>query len=277
MRMELDNKIVLVTGGAGGIGSAVVRMMAEAGAHVIATDRFATAPDGLTSTSIEYQQLDVADEAAWHRVVQGIEQRFGRVDVLVNAAGTEGDQQHNTVISTTLADWRRVHSINLDGTFLGCRAVIPLMEKATRGSIVNVSSVASYFPMPFHCAYGSSKAAVQQFTKSVAAWGTRNGNRIRCNSVHPGLVRTDMLRKMAAQRAARDGLTVDESISAHAKSAIPLGTAAEPEDIANQILYFASDLSGQVTGTDVCVDGGWALAVGGWQRRLESLVGSIDQ
>jgi len=273
MRVDLADKLALVTGGAGGIGSATARLLVEAGARVVAMDRLERMPASLANLPLEYRQLDVTDELAWAELVMAVDAEHGRIDMLVNAAGIEGDQGRNTIASTTLEDWRRVHAINLDGTFLGCRSVMPVMERAGHGAIVNVSSVASYFPMPFNCAYGSSKAAVQHLTRSVAAWGSRNGHRIRCNSVHPGLVRTDMLRSIAAAGALRDGLSADAAIDQHARSAIPLGRAAEPEDVARQILYLSSDLAGQVTGADFRIDGGWTLAAGGWQRRLALLDG----
>lgn len=192
----------------------------------------------------------------------------GGIDILVNAAGIEGDQKNNTIASTTLEDWRRVHAINLDGTFLGCQKVIGVMERKSTGAIVNVSSVASYFPMPFNCAYGSSKAAVQHLTKSVAAWGTRNGNRIRCNSVHPGLIRSRMLFDIVSQRSASAAADAEVAAEALASSAVPLGTLAEPEDVARQIAYLASDEAGQVTGAEFRIDGGWSLVVGGWHTRV---------
>ena len=268
MHKSLEGKVALISGGAGAIGLATARLMTQAGTRVVVADLLDYRPDSMSQLEAEYVRLDVSSESAWEGVVKWVDETYGGVDILVNAAGIEGNQEHNTIASTTLADWKRVHSINLDGTFLGCQKVMPVMERKSTGSIVNVSSVASYFPMPFNCAYGSSKAAVQHLTKSVAAWGTRNGNRIRCNSVHPGLIRSRMLFNIVSQRLPSAAGDAEAAAEALAASAAPLGTLAEPEDIASQIMYLASDEAGQVTGSEFRIDGGWSLVVGGWHTRL---------
>lgn len=262
METRLDGKVALVSGGAGGIGGATARLMAAAGARVILADR-SFADDAAEG---ERHELDVTREEDWARVVAAVVERWGGLHVLVNAAGIEGDQQNNSIVSTTLADWRRVHAVNLDGTFLGCRAVIPAMERQGHGSIVNIASVATAFPMPFNCAYGSSKAAVAHLTRSVAAWGSRHGHRIRCNSVHPGLTRTRMLLNIIGQKMAQPG-DEEAAAEAQARATIPLRTLASPEDIARQVVYLASDDASQVTGAEFRIDGGWSLVSSGWERR----------
>ena len=267
MTARLQGKVALIAGGAGAIGTALARLMSEAGARVVAADLVEKRPESLAGSEVDYVNLDVTDESSWAHAVQTTDKRYGAIHILVNAAGIEGDQEHNTIVSTTLSEWRRVHAVNLDGTFLGCQKVMPVMERLKEGSIVNVSSVATAFPMPFNCAYGSSKAAVQHLTKSVAAWGTRNGNRIRCNSVHPGLIRSRMLFNIVSQRSARAASDPEAAADALAKAVAPLGVLAEPEDIARQIIYLASDDSRQVTGSEFRIDGGWSLIAGGWHSR----------
>ena len=267
MSTSFEGKVALISGSAGAIGMATARLMAKAGARVISADLMDRQPESIDESSFDYVKLDVTSETAWETVVRQIDEQYGAIDILVNAAGIEGDQEHNTIATTTLADWKRVHSINLDGTFLGCQKVMRVMERNSTGSIVNVSSVASYFPMPFNCAYGSSKAAVQHLTKSVAAWGTRNGNRIRCNSVHPGLIRSRMLFNIVSQRSTTAAKNPEAAAEALATAAAPLGTLAEPEDIGRQIVYLASDEASQVTGSEFRIDGGWSLVIGGWHTR----------
>jgi 3(or 17)beta-hydroxysteroid dehydrogenase len=180
--------------------------------------------------------------------------------VLVNAAGIEG-----TVLgpgaspeTTTLEEWRRVHAVNLEGTFLACRAVLPIMKRLGSGSIINVSSMVAYYGSPALTAYGSSKAAVQQFSKTVALHGSRDGMQIRCNSVHPGVIRTRMLESVYEQMGRGAGITAKEAEQSSLK-AIPLGRIGEPDDIAYVIVYLASDEAKYVTGSEFQVDGGQHL------------------
>jgi 3(or 17)beta-hydroxysteroid dehydrogenase len=259
---RLEGKVAMISGGAGGIGAATARRMIAEGARVVIADRAAEGPALARSIGADFVSLDVTSEAEWERAVAETDEKHGGIHILVNGAGIEGDQKNNSILTTSLAEWRRVHAINLDGTFLGCQKVMPVMERQKRGSIINISSIVSFFPTPFNCAYGSSKAAVQHFSKSVALWGARNGNQIRCNSVHPGLIRTRMLLNIVGQRSpeANDAMAATE---AFAKSILPLGALGEPEDVANQILYLASDEAAQVTGCEFRVDGGWSLTVGG--------------
>jgi 3(or 17)beta-hydroxysteroid dehydrogenase len=132
----------------------------------------------------DFLALDVTDEGQWARVVRLADENNGGIHVLVNAAGVEGDLSAGSPETTTYTEWRRVHGINLDGTFLGCRSVLPVMKRMGAGSIINISSIVAYFGSPMSVAYGASKAAVQQFSKSVALHGSRDNKRVRCNSVH---------------------------------------------------------------------------------------------
>lgn len=258
---RVEGKVALVTGGAGGIGAATARLMIREGAVVTIADvtphvRAVAEELGCRSTT-----LDVTSELQWERAVAEIDGTHGRIDVLVNAAGIEGSQTPNPIAGTTLDEWRRVHAVNLDGTFLACRTVLRVMDRQKRGSIVNLCSMASFLTSPTDCAYGSSKAAIQHLSKSVALWGSRGGKQIRCNSVHPGLIRTRMLLSIVNQLAP-DGADAGAMADRMARRMLPLGALGEPEDVAYLILYLASDESRHVTGSEFQIDGGWHLRLG---------------
>jgi 3(or 17)beta-hydroxysteroid dehydrogenase len=256
---RLSGKLALITGGAGGIGEATARLFKEEGARIVLADVAEEYGKKLArELEAEFERLDVTDEGEWTQLVRHIEEQHGRISVLVNAAGVEGNLEAGSPESTSYADWRRVHSINLDGTFLGCRAVLPVMRRGGTGSIINISSIVSYFGSPLSVAYGSSKAAVQQLTKSVALHGSRDGKRVRCNSVHPGVIRTRMLRDIYVAIARKAGITPEEAERANLR-AVPFGEVGEPRDVAYLNLYLASDESRYVTGSEFQVDGGWHL------------------
>ncbi len=258
---RVSSKVALISGGAGGIGAATAALMVKEGAKVVIADMAKNGPEVAKTIGAEFMSLDVTSETQWEHVVHETEKKHGGIDILVNTAGIEGDQVNNSFMATSLAEWRKVHAVNLDGTFLGCQKVMPVMERQKRGSIVNIASMICFFPAPFNIAYGSSKAAVQHLSKSVAAWGARDGNQIRCNSVHPGLIRTRMFLNIAAHRA---GGSNDELAAAEneARAMLPLGALGEPNDVAYLVLYLASDEAAQVTGSEFRIDGGWGLNVG---------------
>jgi 3(or 17)beta-hydroxysteroid dehydrogenase len=257
---RVSGKVALISGGAGGIGAATAALMVKEGAKVVIADLAKNGPEVAKTIGAEFMSLDVTSETQWEHVVHETEKKYGSIDILVNTAGIEGDQVNNSFMATSLAEWRRVHAVNLDGTFIGCQKVMPVMERQKKGSIVNIASMICFFPAPFNTSYGSSKAAVQHLSKSVAAWGARNGNQIRCNSVHPGLIRTRMFLNIASHRAGlNDELSAAEN---EAKAMLPLGALGEPNDVAFLVLYLASDEAAQVTGSEFRVDGGWGLNVG---------------
>jgi NAD(P)-dependent dehydrogenase (short-subunit alcohol dehydrogenase family) len=258
---RVQDKIAIITGGAGGLGSAAARLLAKEGAKVTITDVAETQGNALArQIGADFLSHEVSSEEQWGQVVSAVDRKYGAIHVLVNAAGIEGSQlgPAGTPETTTLEEWRRVHAINLDGTFLGCRAVLPIMKRGGEGSIVNISSIVSFMGTPASAAYGSSKAGVQQLTKSVALHGSRDNKRIRCNSIHPGLIRTRMLDNIYAEFGRSLGRSAEEGQKASAKH-VPLRTIGEPDDIAYMILFLASDESKYVTGSEFMVDGGWHL------------------
>lgn len=185
-------RVAIVTGGAGGIGAAIARRLSAEGNTVVAAD--------ITEDSAgpgSFSRLDVTDAGAWRRVVSEVAGRHGRLDVLVNAAGIQGEVGHATLAECTKENWERVLSVNLTGAFLGCQAALPAMSDG--GAIVNVSSLASFYPTEYNVAYGVSKGGLTQLTKTVAAAAAP---RVRCNSVHPGVIATPMIDQILEATAA---------------------------------------------------------------------------
>lgn len=260
---RMDDKVVLITGGAGGLGDATARRMAEEGAVVVVAD---LADDQGRALADEiggnYVRLNVTDEDEWRKTVAGMRREYGRIDVVVNAAGIEGDMLNGSPESTSLEEWHKVFAVNLDGTFLGCKHVLPIMREARKGAIINVSSVAAYFGTPSNSAYGASKAAVQQLSKTVAIFGARDGMRIRCNSVHPGAIRTKMSDSIYEMLAAAANISKEEARDLTLQD-VPFHDVGEPDDVAYQILYLASDEAKYVTGSEFVVDAGWQLVGAG--------------
>ena len=256
---RVQDKVALITGGAGGLGGSTARLMAREGAKVVIADLADDAGKALAAElGGDYQRLDVTSEDQWQSVVSAVTSKHGRIDVLVNGAGIEGDFVRGSPETTSLEQWRKVLSVNLDGTFLGCKHTLPVMRKAGRGSIVNISSMASFLGTPVNVSYGASKAGVQQLTKSVAVFGSRDGLKIRCNSVHPGVIRTRMLDHIFQQIGQLANVASDEAEQMMLKQ-VPWGEVGEPDDVGYLILYLASDEAKYVTGSEFMVDGGWHL------------------
>ena len=256
---RVQDKIALVTGGAGGLGAAIARLLAKEGAKVVVADVTDAAGEALaTEVGGDFVRLDVSSEADWAAAVASVEAKHGRIDVLVNGAGIEGEVSAASPESTSLAEWCRVLAVNLDGVFLGCRAVLPVMKKTGAGSIINLSSIVAYFGTPHNMAYGASKAAVLQVSKTIALHGSRDGNRIRCNSVHPGIIKTRMVDSIF-DSFSRIFDTTPAGVEQSALRGVPLGMLGEPDDVGYLVLYLASDESRYVTGSEFMVDGGWHL------------------
>lgn len=256
---SFDGKVALVSGGARGIGAATAHALRREGCTVAIGDLSDVGGQELAQElGADFFALDVRREEGWKATVTELLHRWGTVDVLVNAAGIEGDVLAGTLEMTTLAEWHRVLSVNLDGTFLGCREVMPVMQKSGRGAIVNLSSVGSYYPTTQGVAYGASKGAVTQLTKSVALAGGQDGRRVRCNSVHPGMIATRMLTSIRSQLSQREAIGASDAVSDSARR-MPLGAPGTPEDVAALIVFLASDAAAYITGSEFSVDGGWQL------------------
>ncbi|MBK7076848.1 MAG: glucose 1-dehydrogenase [Myxococcales bacterium] len=246
---RVAGKIALITGGASGIGRAAAQRLAAEGATVIVTDRDgpgAAAVAAALGAPHAAATLDVTDEAAWAAVVADAVARHGRLDVLVNSAGIG---RHGDIESTTLADFRLMYRVNVEGTFLGCRAAVGAM-KAHGGAIINLSSVAGLIGVPDLAGYCASKGAVRLLTKSVALHCAKQGYRIRCNSLHPSFIDTPMVDAMAA------ALGDPAAAKAQLGRAAPLGRLGHVDDVTAAILYLASDEGAFVTGAELAIDGG---------------------
>jgi 3(or 17)beta-hydroxysteroid dehydrogenase len=264
MRSKGEGRVVgktaIVTGAASGIGAAIARVLAAEGAAVVLADIDADRGPALAAEFGEpslFRSLDVTDEGAWRDLVLDVGHRFGKVDILVNNAGIGNQAGRTTPESTTLTQWREMLRINSEGVFLGCRFGIEAMRESG-GAIVNIASIASMIPSPPIAAYGFAKAGVEQFTRSVALHCAQAGYRIRCNSVHPGQIRTPMLDGLFAKAAADYGGTSEDMRQAFL-ARIPQGCFGAPEDIAYGVLYLVSEEARHVTGTRLVIDGGMDL------------------
>lgn len=252
---SFKGKVALVTGAASGIGAATARLLAERGATVIAADIAQAPSDALAEANVQYRRLDVTQEGDWRAIVAETCEQHGGLHVLVNSAGTEGNVRDGALEKCSLEDWRRVMRVNLDGTFLGCREVMPVMKRQGGGAIVNLSSLAAYYPTLYSVAYGASKGGVMQLTKTVALTGAQDGARVRCNSVHPGVIATPMIASIASQLASVADASAAASAQRYAQS-IPLGASGTPLQAAELIVFLASDAAGYITGSEFMVDGG---------------------
>jgi len=253
---KLEREVALVTGGASGLGKAIAQRLAADGATVVITD---VQSDLGQTTAIQgrftFLEQNVSEEPHWNRIVGEIEKRFGRLTILVNSAGILGSLEGADPETTSLASWKRIFAVNVEGVFLGCRAAIPAMRRAGSGSIVNLSSIADQLATPHATAYGASKAAVRQLTRSIAQYCAQQKLNVRCNSVHPGMIRTPLLNKAIEEAAQQQSISSDQ-IAAEYKAGIPLGDFTRPEDIAAAVAFLASDDARHVTGTALIVDGG---------------------
>ncbi len=247
---RLDGKVAFISGGARGMGAEEARLFAQEGARVAIGDILDGEGSALEAEINEsggeclFVHLDVTSEANWQDAIAATVSRFGALHILVNNAGIGGIG--GRVEDTAVEDWERVMDINGKGVFLGTKAAIPEMQSAGGGSIINISSqlgiVATDNSSP---QYHASKGAVRILTKSTAIQYATDG--IRANSVHPGPVITAMTERRRANPDEYEQM----------RSRIPLGRFAEPIEIANAVLYLASDESSYVTGSEVVVDGGW--------------------
>lgn len=251
---RVKDKIALVTGAAQGIGRATAELLALEGAQVIITD----IKDDIGKKSATdigknavFYHLDVSQEMEWKDLIEFIRNKYKRLDILVNNAGINGfslGQQDPE--NATLKSWHKVHAINLDSVFLGCKYGISLM-KEYGGSIINISSRSGIVGIPNAAAYASSKAAIRNHTKTVALYCAEKNYNIRCNSLHPATILTAIWDPNLGSDPAKR----EESIVNLTKG-IPLKKMGEPIDVAYAVLYFASDEAKYITGAELNIDGG---------------------
>jgi NAD(P)-dependent dehydrogenase (short-subunit alcohol dehydrogenase family) len=243
----LKGRAALVVGGTRGIGEAIVQRLAGAGARVVTMARTA---DEKAGGGVLVLKGDVSSGADVERVVGEVVGRFGTIDVLVNCAGVV---RRKSVLETTEEDWEFIHAVNVKGVFLACRAVAPVMRKAGRGRIVNITSIAADLALMNRAAYCASKAAVLQLTRCLALeWGPYG---ISVNAVGPGITETPLTRGYLEADPVRKQKMIDKT---------PLRRIATPGDMAGAVLFLASDDAGYITGQTIYVDGGWSVGDYDW-------------
>jgi len=247
--MRLEGKVALISGAASGMGRSTAIRFAKEGAKVMIGDQLDAEGQAVADEIVRangtaaFMHLDVTDEESWRAVVAETVKRFGKLDILVNNAGISGsgvDDLYET------AAWDRLMAVNGRGVFLGTKFAIPEMKKAGGGSIINLSSISGTVGQDgIHVGYNASKGAVRTLTKATAVQHGRDN--IRCNSIHPGL--------MPPMRTS--GRTADPAFRGQMLKGVPMGRFGESDEVANAILFLASDEASYVTGVELAVDGGF--------------------
>jgi 3-oxoacyl-[acyl-carrier protein] reductase len=258
MQIDLAGKIAVVTGASKGIGRAIALELAGAGADLVVCARGRAALDAVAAEirdrgrSVEAITADVATVDGPARVLAGATERFGRIDILVNNAGKGAPKQ---ILDLTEDDWRASFELNFMSAVRSSLGAAPLMRRQGGGRIVNISSRVGRQPDPYFAPYAAAKAALINFTKSLANAFSKDG--ILCNCIVPGLVRTEAVEEAAEKSAAATGKTVAEVYEATLRARpIPVGRLGEPEDIAGLVVFLASDRASWITGSTFTVDGG---------------------
>jgi 3(or 17)beta-hydroxysteroid dehydrogenase len=247
---RLENKVVLLSGGASGIGAETARQVVREGGKAVLADRDEAKGRALAAelgASAHFVPLDVTQEASWQSAVAATLERFGALHGLLNAAGIG---VRNSIEDCTLEEFRRVNDVNSLGTFLGCKTAIPAMKDSGGGSIVNISSVLGLRGAAYAMAYCASKGAVRTLTKSVALHCAQMKYDIRCNSVHPGYIDTPMIApRLDETQGNMSGRQALEEMH-------PLGRLGRADEVASMILFLLSDESTFSTGSEFICDGG---------------------
>jgi NAD(P)-dependent dehydrogenase (short-subunit alcohol dehydrogenase family) len=248
---RLTGKTAIVTGGASGIGEATSRLFVEHGAKVVIADIDEKKGKALeadlkkkSKDAAIFRRLNVVDEANWNSVVAEVMSLWGRLDIVVNNAGMSGAKGRAVVEDTIVENWNEVFAVNSTGVMLGTKVSIPAMRKNGGGSVINISSIFGLVGSPAGAAYHASKGAARIFTKAAAVQYAKD--KIRVNSVHPGFTDTPMTLDIHSRPEVHRA-RIEQT---------PLGRMGQPEDIANGILYLASDESSWVTGAELVIDGG---------------------
>lgn len=247
--MRFRDKVVMVTGAASGFGRAMAARFAEEGAKVVLGDvledegRDVTAQVVASGGAARFVRLDVSSEVEWKNATMAALAEFGTIDVLVNNAGISGTAFPDVL---GIEAWHRLMSVNATGAFLGTHFVVPIMQRAKRGVIINMSSISAVIGQKnVHFAYNASKASLRLLTKATAVQFGRDG--IRCNSVHPGLM----------QPMRTSGNVKDPAVRAKYIERIPMGRSGETEEVVKPVLFLASDDASYISGVELYVDGGY--------------------
>ena len=250
---RVQDKVAIITGAASGLGFAAARKLLEEGAKVILSDVnreiLDSMPERLSDFSkSQFQAIfhDVTQEESWIELINKTESDLGKINILVNSAGISLGAD---VVSTDFDIWKKVHQVNLDSVFLGCKYAVPVMGKYGHGSIINISSISGIVAGWNTAAYNSSKAGVRLLSKSVALFCAKKGFEVRCNSVHPAFVNTPILDPI------KQAFGADEAVAKLARQ-IPMNKIGDTDDVSYAILYLASDESKFMTGTEIVLDGG---------------------
>jgi 3(or 17)beta-hydroxysteroid dehydrogenase len=254
---RVEGKVAIVTGGASGLGGETSALLAREGARVVVADVNEVAGTGFAKelgAAARFAHLDVRDEASWQQVIEETQRELGGLDVLVNNAGVV---VLATIEETTLEQWKAIQAVNADGVFLGCKHAIPAMLRSGGGSIVNLSSSAALVGTPAFAAYSASKGAVRSLSKTVAVHCEQRGYPIRCNSVHPGGIDTPMTQGLPALAADAAPMAIE------ALRVQPQTRIGQPEDVAELVLYLASDAARLVNGAEISIDAGLTAGASG--------------
>ncbi len=243
---RVDGKVALITGAASGLGRADAAVLAREGASVILTDVNEDAGEAAAESirgaggNATFMLLDVSDEEQWQQVIDRVRNEHGRLDVLVNNAGLVimGSPE-----DCSLESFRKQNAVMSEGVFLGCKHALPLMNESGGGSIINMSSIASHLGYPIYFAYSAAKGAVRSMSKAIAIHCQMNGYKIRVNSLHPGAIDTPMVDQSASELGVEDK-----------KDLSPVVGLGQPDDVANVVLFLASDESRFVNGTEILID-----------------------
>ena len=250
---RVQGKVAIVTGAASGLGLASSKKLIQEGARVVLTDinqqGLETIKEHLSEfseTQYSTEYLDVTSEESWQEIIEKVELEYGKINILINSAGIS---LGSDIVSTDFEVWKKVHQVNLDSVFLGCKYAIPKIAAYGPGSIINLSSISGIVAGWNTAAYNSSKAGVRLLTKSVALYCAKKGYDVRCNSIHPAFVNTPILDPI------KQAFGDDEAVRKLARQ-IPMNKIGDTDDVAYAVLYLASDESKFMTGSEIILDGG---------------------
>lgn len=262
---KLDGRVALVTGGLRGIGLAIATRFVAEGAQVLLADLDAADSEAVGTTMeglgdrAAYISANVTDEGSWQAIAEHMRASYGAAHILVNNAGID---LTGPVETLSLEAWRRIMAVNVDGVFLGTRALVPLMAQsgadvAGGASIINISSIMGIVGYSEVSAYNASKGAVRMFTKGIAIEFATKRMPIRANSLHPGFVKTPLLNAGFQRWVDKGFAQKPEDLVAAMEGATPIGRLAEPSELAGPAVFLASEDASYVTGAELVVDGGW--------------------